>query len=203
MNLLTTLFGGATGTVLEAYGKLPFYQDYIAVLSSPEAVAWKGWLLAFAGRPGIRLPPGRWPFLFRQQRKGPALAGIIEQSSDGIRQFPFSLFVSLAGIRTGLLPAAAPLAWRLLDRERRELEKIVSIEECYSRLRGRQVTIEPVKGTAEPQLADALDNTEKSSGPLFLICPQQPVPLPPIPFSGSESLFLENWFARAAHASPG
>ncbi len=180
---------------LEVYGKLPFYQDYIAVLSTPESAAWKSWLLGFAGREGIRLPPGRWWFLFRQARKSALIAGIIEHSSDGIREFPFSLFISLAGIKTGLLPAAALITWRVLLKERQALDGLTSIEQCYQQMRGRQILIEPPKGDKIPKLADALADAGDENRPLFLVCPDQSGLMQPVVFHGSEALFMEKWSA--------
>lgn len=203
MSILQNLFGSRKTAALEVYGKLPFYQDYIAVLSTADGVAWKSWLLGFAGRQGVRLPPGRWLFLFRRTRKSPLTAGIIEPSSDGIREFPFSLFVSLDGIKTGLLPAAALTTWRLLLKERGALDGVSSIDQCYQQIRGRQLLLEPAKEEQNPQLAAALGATPDGNRPLFLICaPNRSGPIQPLVWQGSESVFMAKWSALPGAETP-
>lgn len=85
------LMGKKTALPVETYGKLPCYQDYISVVLTPEANQWRSWLLtAFAGE---MMPPlGLWPFIYQPRKNGRAIIGFIQASSDGRRQFPFSLF---------------------------------------------------------------------------------------------------------------
>ncbi len=88
---LGALIGKKTALPVETYGKLPCYQDYISVILSPEANQWRSWLLTtFAGE---TMPPlGLWPFIYHSRKNARAVIGFIQASSDGRRQFPFSLF---------------------------------------------------------------------------------------------------------------
>lgn len=85
--------------MVEAYGKLPFYKDYINVVTSFEASAWQEWLLNVFGQKKVFIPSGIWHFLFSTRKDVNLVTGIITQSSDGRRNFPFSLFVSLGNSR--------------------------------------------------------------------------------------------------------
>ncbi len=84
-----------TEYTVETYGKMPFYKDYINVITSPEAGLWQEWLLEVFGEKGALIPGGIWHFLFCPAKGAHLVMGIIVQGSDGLRNFPFSLFVTL------------------------------------------------------------------------------------------------------------
>lgn len=173
---------------MEAFGKLPFYQDYITLASSPEAMTWKTWLLQFAGREKHRVPSGKWPFLFQNAQKSKFLIGIIEDSTDGIREFPFSLFCVLPqkGIHS------APDIWQALTAIRSNLDDLVTIDTFYQRLRGKQIPLS-VKDKTQRKFIVADTNLY---WPRLTVCPiglhsQQHLSLTP---RTEIDLFMRQWY---------
>jgi hypothetical protein len=81
--------------MVEVYGKLPFYKDYINIIASTETSLWQEWLLNVFGQKNTLIPQGIWHFLFFPAKDAHLVTGLIMQGSDGLRNFPFSLFVSL------------------------------------------------------------------------------------------------------------
>lgn len=136
---------------LDAYGKLPFYNDYIAIITSPSALQWQSWLLDNFGRVEMRIPPGRWPFIFQMSQKSEPVAGIIEDSSDGIREFPFSLFTACGKavqnfhIQRDMLIGL----WQRIHGYREELVLVENINDCYGVVRGKTFQIAPTAKSLE------------------------------------------------------
>ncbi len=77
---------------VQVYGKLPVYKDYINVVTRAESMTWRNWMLNTFDSENAKIPDGLWGFIFQGTGRSAPVAGLIEQSSDGIREFPFSLF---------------------------------------------------------------------------------------------------------------
>ncbi len=137
MNRILQFLRGKSDLTVEAFGKLPFYQDYISLATSPEAMEWKTWLLQFAGKHQHQIPSGRWPFLFQNTKKSKFLIGLIEDSTDGIREFPFSLFCAVTQKRMNSVPGT----WQALTTIRSNLDDLATIDTFYQRLRGKQIPL--------------------------------------------------------------
>jgi hypothetical protein len=136
-------FGGSLKLSIETYGKLPFYKDYIAIITSKSAIQWKAFLLNYFGHDNMVIPSGHWPFVYHESPKSDLIVGLIESSSDGIRQFPFSLFTACK-IAKGESPynlETIDNIWKKLLQLREELETAENISECYSIIRGKSITV--------------------------------------------------------------
>jgi hypothetical protein len=137
------LRGSEKKYTLQAYGKLPLYSDYISVLADDTGNKWRVWLLKTFGRDGMRLPAGRWPYAFCPSPGASIVVGLIEDSSDGIREFPFSLFAVYPPDRQNgwynwdrLI-----MIWDQLDRLRSQLTEVESIDACYHLLQARSIEL--------------------------------------------------------------
>ena len=141
---LKSVFTKQRSLPLESFGKLPFYKDYIAVVSSREAIQWKAWLLSIFGRDGMIIPGGQWMFLFQEAENANLVIGLIKQSSDGIREFPYTLFSVWKCGRNGIAGSleAAESVWQELDRIWVRIHQVNDINECYGILRGRMIVID-------------------------------------------------------------
>lgn len=104
---------------VEVYGKLPFYKDYISNVATPETNMWQEWLLKIFGQENMFIPKGIWHFLFSPAKNANLVTGIVMQGSDGLRNFPFSLFVSL-----GRPSIKTPLKWAELFAVKDSLNQI-------------------------------------------------------------------------------
>ena len=126
---------------IEAYGKLPFYKDYINLITSLEATAWQEWLLKVFGQKKIFIPTGIWHFLFSTRKETSLVTGIITQSSDGRRNFPFSLFVNLGNnkIKNDFKWAELFVIKDRLVEIYNTLNTVSDINECYNTLSGMTV----------------------------------------------------------------
>jgi len=129
--------------MVEVYGKLPFYKDYINIITSPEASVWQEWLLKVFGEKNTLIPQGIWHFLFFPARDARLVTGIIMQGSDGRRNFPFSLFVTL-----GKSTLKNQIKWAELFAVKDHLIRILNtlytasdIDNCYATLSGLTVEI--------------------------------------------------------------
>jgi hypothetical protein len=83
-----------TTYTVEVFGKIPFYRDYLSTVQSKEGRQWKEWILSNYGR-RIQVPKKKSRFLFHYKKTARVVVGIISDSSDGKREFPFSVFVIL------------------------------------------------------------------------------------------------------------
>lgn len=124
--------------MIEAYGKLPFYKDYISVITSTEASLWQEWLLRIFGQKNTLIPKGVWHFLFFPAKGAHLITGIIMQASDGIRNFPFSLFVTLSRstIKNQLKWAELFAIKDDLIKIYKEVYEASDIQNCYATLSG-------------------------------------------------------------------
>ena len=104
---------------VEVYGKLPFYKDYISNVATPETNMWQEWLLKIFGQENTFIPQGIWHFLFSPAKNANLVTGIVMQGSDGLRSFPFSLFVSL-----GRPSIKSPIKWAELFAVKDHLNQI-------------------------------------------------------------------------------
>jgi len=140
---LKKTFGGTLQFTIESYGKLPFYKDYIAIVTSKPAIQWKAFLLDNFGQEGMVIPDGCWPFIYQGGPKTELIVGLIEESSDGIREFPFSIFTVCNTVR-GDMPYCFETIngiWHKLFQIRDELDKVDNIDLCYRIIRGKMVQV--------------------------------------------------------------
>lgn len=143
--------------MVEAYGKLPFYKDYIHLVASVQAGIWQDWLLKTFGQKNTLIPQGIWHFLFFPARNSPLVTGIIMQGSDGRRDFPFSLFVTL-----GRSTLNSQMKWAELFAIKDELCRIFTtvsrmpdIDSCYHLLSG--LSVETRKKTIRSRYLDSVN----------------------------------------------
>jgi len=125
---------------VEAYGKLPIYNDYIDTVFEQESVLWSRYLQnTFDNRQ--RLPDGLWPFIYLSSIKSNAVVGIIEQSSDGSRQFPFCVFTVQKNFHVkegiGIIEI-----WKELECIRTQIKKINDINNFYEIVQGKTFHID-------------------------------------------------------------
>jgi hypothetical protein len=155
-----------------SFGKLPIYQDYINIVPDAAGNAWKTWLLNSFGHDGIDIPPGVWPFCFRPAGMSEFLVGVIEPSSDGIRQFPFSLYVvwqDKKGLRDW---AGLHSLWDRLVSLRGELLSHQTVEEFYQVLGGKLLVMD--KGESmSPGIDSVLESClgRPNGQAIFLVTP--------------------------------
>ena len=140
---LKKFFPGKRDCSVETYGKLPCYKDYISVITTTGAAQWRAWLLeSFQGK--IMPPDGVWPFIYQYRKNADLVIGLIQASSDGLREFPFTLFVvcSRGSKRGGL--CSRPMAvsiWEELESLRQQLIEAKDIQDFYARLYGKRVSL--------------------------------------------------------------
>lgn len=140
--ILKKFFPGKTDYPVETYGKLPCYKDYISVVITEGAVQWRAWLLdSFQGK--IMPPEGKWYFIYQHRQGADPVVGVIQASSDGLRQFPFSLFtVCRRGSgRKGL--CSRPIAisiWQQLEDMYQPLIGVGDIQAFYAQVYGKKIS---------------------------------------------------------------
>jgi len=149
---LKKIFFRQTAHPVETYGKLPCYKDYISIVMTAGAAQWRTWLLeSFQGK--IMPPPGIWHFIYQHQKNADPVVGVITASSDGIRQFPFTLF-TVCGRGTGqdglCSRATAILIWQELEGLYRQLVGAADINDFYAQLQGKKIS---PAGELDPQTA--------------------------------------------------
>ena len=142
MSFIKNIFNPKRKATVEFFGKLSFYRDFITVATSKEAVNWKAWLLDFTGKEYLPLPEGSWPFIFRSSSKSDVLVGLIEDSSDGIREFPFSIFCSISKSKSVFNQGTLDNIWVKLIELRNSIETVSNIDDLYKMLRGKVITYE-------------------------------------------------------------
>ncbi len=138
---LKKLFRWEADLPIETYGKLPYYKDFISVILTESGSQWRNWLLqSFQGE--FVPPEGLWHFIYQYRKNSCSVVGLIHASSDGIRQFPFTLFTVCAQKdRIGGLcsQATAISIWRTLDDLHRQLIGSEDIQDFYRRLYGKKI----------------------------------------------------------------
>jgi hypothetical protein len=138
---LKNLFSGPQAWPVETFGKLPCYQDYISLVTTKASVHWRDWLLAQFR--GDTVPPeGLWPFVFQHQKNGMLVVGLIQASSDGLREFPFSLFVA-CDTKMVSSPAGLTAIWGELKALHWQLLAAPDIQGVYGCCAGRKVSLDP------------------------------------------------------------
>jgi hypothetical protein len=140
---LKKYFPGKVDCPVESYGKLPCYKDYISVIATAGAAQWRSWLLE--NFQGENMPPdGVWPFIYQFRKNADPVVGLIQASSDGLREFPFTLFVvcGKGSGRGGLCSRPMALSiWRDLEILRQQLIEARDIQEFYARFTGKRVSL--------------------------------------------------------------
>jgi hypothetical protein len=140
---LKKFFSGKADCTVETYGKLPCYKDYISVIFTTGAAQWRTWLLeSFQGK---SMPPeGVWPFIYQYRKNADLVIGLIQASSDGLREFPFTLFVvcSRGSKRGGLCSRSLAVSiWQELESLRQQLIDAKDIQDFYTRLSGKRISL--------------------------------------------------------------
>jgi hypothetical protein len=147
---------------VETYGKLPCYKDFISVILTESAAQWRNWLLEnFQG--DFMPPKGCWHFIYQDRKKSLPIVGLIHASSDGIRQFPFTLFTvcSHKGRSGGLCSRPTAISiWRALDDLHQQLIGLEDIQAFYRWLSGQKILASMQTIDAEEANLEFLDNQE-------------------------------------------
>jgi hypothetical protein len=188
---LKQLFSGPREYPVEIFGKLPCYQDYISLVTSPASVHWRDWLLE-RFRDTSLPPEGLWPFIYQHRKNGEVVIGMVRASSDGLREFPFSLFV--AGGRAILRsPSESATIWRELAVLHGQLLAAPDIQGVYARCAGRKIVPVPERDGGVPSLVDLLLRTDR--GPrLLIVAPGSPGTLHLVWEGGMpEEVFERTW----------
>lgn len=133
------IFSGEWAWPVECFGKLPCYQDYISLVITKGASPWRDWLLAYFHETLI-IPEGVWRFVFEPHKNCDPVVGLIQASSDGRREFPFSLFVVGDRKLTGSL-AALHAVWEELAALHWQLVAAPNVQGIYNGCAGRKVTV--------------------------------------------------------------
>ncbi len=181
---------------VEIFGKLPFYTDYITMLSSIEANRWKVWLLDFMAKNEKRIPPGRWPFLFQFSEKSNVLAGFIEDSGDGIREFPFSIFCNFKKTKKFFNAGCLSEIRQQLELERNAIESVTSIEAFYQKMSGRQISIKRGKYPGKDGVTEFFSHNLPPCPALVILGPEGKGASPLVLGADTnKSLFWEQWAA--------
>ena len=145
-----SVFNRQKKMTLQTFGKLPLYSDYLSFLTHKASNAWRQWLLEYFSRDGMRIPQGHWPFVFYPREGDELVVGLMEDSSDGIREFPFSLFVICPSQgQTGWFSwKMLNQVWGELSRIRDRLAQLGDVDACYGVLRAETLGI-PRNGLRE------------------------------------------------------
>ena len=169
---------------LQAFGKLPLYSDYLSVLIHGESNRWRRWLLDHFSGDGMRIPQGQWPFVFYPFPGSNLVVGLVEDSSDGIREFPFSLFVICPPHgQEGWFPWESLVqTWNALSAFRSRLDHTGDVDACYRILRSESLRIQVKKNDKSffsMSRFKALENNgylrldQAGSQPVMLAAPNQ------------------------------
>lgn len=142
LGILKKFFPGKTDYPVETYGKLPCYKDYISVIITEGAVQWRTWLLdSFQGK--VMPPEGKWHFIYQHRKEADPVVGVIQASSDGLRQFPFSLFTVCnrgSGRRGFCSRPMAVSIWQQLENMYQPLIRVADIQAFYAQLYGKKIS---------------------------------------------------------------
>ena len=130
-----------TTYTVEVFGKIPFYRDYLSTVQSKEGRQWKEWILSNYGR-RIQVPKKKSRFFFNYKKTGRVVVGINSDSSDGTREFPFSVFVILK--RKNVQRQCMQL-WEQLDVIYQVAIKSKEINSFYNDLMSRKIVNDPNK----------------------------------------------------------
>jgi len=146
---------------VQAFGKLPIYADYISHVFDNEAAQWKQYLMEVFQKQ-FRIDEGLHPFIYNLQKN--KIVGTIEPSNDGIREFPFSLFIvkSVSKDMDGLDYYIH--IWHYLMAIRWKLTIIDDIHSCYSFLETCSIDISQQKQLPDEfaqKLSDFLEESEQ------------------------------------------
>ena len=130
---------------VSAFGKLPFYKEYLVSSGSPAFSTFKDFLdegferLIRSGRDRPYVAPNR-KFLIHMPQEQTDLVGRIWESHDGLRAFPFTLAVPLPRkVRQAEFPlfwCCLEAFWHYLDLYQQNLASQGSSTEFYNRIRG-------------------------------------------------------------------
>ena len=202
MAFLGNIFTKKRKGTVECFGKLPFYRDFISVATTNEAVQWKNWLLNFAGKKYPPLPKGLWPFIFRSSSNSDMLVGLIEDSSDGIREFPFSIFCTASNRKSLFYSDTLRAIWENLKNVRENINEIDDINPLYSLLRGKVFTYEDgTSATDTVPFSEILSARNNTSRPLLLITNDLPEQHWHLLYDsqGTIDFFIKEWAKQAGN----
>jgi hypothetical protein len=193
---LKKLFSRQVDCHVETYGKLPCYKDYISVITTPAAAQWRSWLLeSFQGT--IMPPEGVWPFIYQHKKNADLIVGVIKASSDGLRQFPFTLFVVCSkGNRKGGLCSRplAQLIWQELLDLHQHLIGAEDIQSFYTRFSGKTISSSIQKNNTATEDLDLSCNRE-GEWPRMLVAEDRDARMLHLIRDGktTNDEFAENW----------
>ena len=87
-------------------------------------------------------PEGKWHFIYQHRKNADPVVGVIQASSDGLRQFPFSLFTvcSRGSGKGGLCSQSMAVSiWQQLEDMYQPLIGVGDIQAFYAQLYGKKV----------------------------------------------------------------
>ena len=126
---------------LQTFGKLPFYKDYISIVTTSEGLKWQNFLLRSVKEKRLKK---RQFFVYKQRSKDKPVVGIVEPGFDGKREFPFSLFVVYRNFKT-----ENEKHWPDFSNESKQfclisdqLKNIKCINDCYQLLQNKFITVD-------------------------------------------------------------
>ncbi|MBF0232048.1 MAG: hypothetical protein HQK65_03305 [Desulfamplus sp.] len=176
MTTLSGLFGWYPKNIeVQTYGKLPFYEDYISIVTTKQGIKWRDWILNIFGQNGMDIPVGVWPFIFKDTYQSNIIVGLIEPSSDALRSFPFSIFVEFKLLKPKYNWNFFSQAIEKLRFINSDLNMVRNINDCYDILGGKTIKTGDLSSTnqhheneditfIEPFLLDS-----KNMHPLFFV----------------------------------
>jgi len=133
MSNFSDLFTPPKKLIIQVFGKKYFYNDYISIISTKDALMWREWLIKTFHKKDI-IPDGKWFFLYQESRYSSYVIGIIENSSDGSRVFPFSLFIVCKRYPSDII-----FLWDELCNIWEEQKKFSSYDSIYNYLRTQTI----------------------------------------------------------------
>ena len=193
------IFKGTLTLRAQAFGKLPFYRDYLRWVSSEAAESWRMWLVEkFSG--DAALPPGKWPFIFQHHPGSALVIGLIEPGTDGIREFPFSLFVAAdrALLKSRYFGGCVISIWHSLALIRDQIARHNDIDRFNRFIREQTVVVKKRESGPENRLHDAqmlLKTTDRSEPVLMVFRNPDGEPGVILGCDCFNTKFSENWGA--------
>jgi len=155
---------------LQAYGKLPFYRDYVSIIFFREAIVWRNWMLDHLDQNKMISKEPK-PFVFVHSIKSKIIAGIIKQSSDGKRQFPFSVFIVCKPKKLELFGLNQILSQ--LDIRFNSLMSIRNINNCIKFIKNNPLVLKNKKSNKELGCYEPSQLSDPKDYPFFIVLHQE------------------------------
>jgi len=158
---------------IQVFGKLPIYNDYISFFTQRNALSWQNFLVSKNSKQS-KLFNERSFFIFQFSKNKSIFVGVIDNSSDGTRQFPFSVFVDCrqSWLKNYLIDSKLLFIFKELDSIFLNVKKIENIDQCYQFLQQKVITVENTKQTINSLIKNIFKRSkQKIEWPYFEIFP--------------------------------